>query len=237
MSMFPSTAPTNKKELFERLREILQHGWYTMPQSKRTTGTGGPGNFLEDLFGLRVGNQDIADLIGYEIKYYTDKTSLITLFHREAQPENIMRHMVRKWGWKDSKGRLSFRHTIHGKSDRFKVEDDSAQIIVRPLKGNGPVPYWTHNDLMNIAGSKLRRLLLVKGERKNNTVRFSKAACYEDLNFSQLTYEIARGTICIDFDVREQTAGSGGLRNHGTKFRIKPEDVGKLYEKKQPFRV
>lgn len=237
MSDFPKVAPSNKKELFALIREILQHGWYKMPKSKRFTGTGGPGNFLEDLLGLKVGNQDIADSIGWEIKYYTRQTNLITLFHREAQPANIMRYMVRKWGWKDAQGRMSFRHTISGRSDRFKVFDDANQIIVRPVKGNGPVPFWTHNDLLNIAAGKLRRLVLVKGERDGEKARFLQADCFETLQLDVFISELVRGSICIDFDCRENKPGSGGLRNHGTKFRVSPDNVCRLYMKKERFAV
>lgn len=60
MSLFPAASPTNKKEFFALLRDILQHGWYTTPDEKRYRGTGGPANFLEDLLGLKAGNQDIA---------------------------------------------------------------------------------------------------------------------------------------------------------------------------------
>lgn len=228
-------APATKKELFSRLREIIAHGWYDLPKTKRCAGTGGCGNFLEDLLGVDVGGQDIADSVGWEIKYYTHKTHLITLFHKEAQPPEIMRYMVSKWGWKDEHGRKSFRHTIAGKSDRFKVEADSGQIIVRPLKGNGPVPYWTHNDLLSIAGGKLRRLILVEGHRDGNKVRFGRADCYENLHLDNFIYELQRGTICIDFDVREASPGSQGLRNHGTKFRVSPDDVCRLYTKKERF--
>jgi len=204
-----------------------------MPATARSAGTGGPGNFLEDLLGLNVGSQDIADSIGCEVKYYTEKTNLITLFHKEARPENIMRYMVRRWGWKDEKGRMSFRHTIAGRSDKFKVETDANQVVVRPLKGNGPTPYWTHNDLLNAAGGKLRRLVLVKGERDGVRVRFELADCFENLNLQFLVYEMIRGTIAIDFDAREATPGSDGLRNHGTKFRVSPEEVCRLYMKKE----
>lgn len=149
-----------------------------MPPTARSAGTGGPGNYLEDLLGLNVGNQDIADAIGWEVKYYTASTHLITLFHKEPRPENIIRYMVRRWGWKDKQGRMSFRHTIAGRSDRFKLETDGNQIVVRPLKGDGPNPYWTHDDLLNIAGGKLRRLALVKGERDGKRVRFLHADCF-----------------------------------------------------------
>ena len=78
--LLPDTAPRTKRELFNRLREIITAGWYTMPDASRYNGTGAPGNFLEDLLGLTVGNLDTPDSVGWELKYYTQKTHLITLF-------------------------------------------------------------------------------------------------------------------------------------------------------------
>ena len=225
--------PKTKKELFQRMREIFALGWQEMPENRRYNGTGGPGNYLEDLLGLTSGNKDMADVLGWEVKYYTEKTSLITLFHKEPQPPGILRYMVSKYGWKDEQGRLSFRHTISGKSDRFIVNDDAGAIVVRPLKGNGPIPSWTHDILLNIAGGKLRRLLLVKGEKDDRKVIFERADCYEDLYLTFLVLELVAGTIAIDFDVREMTPGSKGLRNHGTKFRISPDFICRMYRKKE----
>lgn len=232
--MSPSP-PSTKKELFARLLELLHGDPQTMPDQPRYRGTGGPGNFLEDLLGVNVGNQDIADSVGWEIKYYTKKTHLITLFHKEAKPEKILRHMVSRWGRKDIYGRKSFRHTISGRSNTFKVVEDSGQIIVRPLQRNGPVPIWTRDDLLGVAGGKLRRLLLVEGKRDGQQIRFVRADCYENLHLDNFIYEVLRGTVCIDFDVREMKPGSRGLRNHGTKFRVSPDDVCRLYTKKERF--
>jgi hypothetical protein len=138
-----------------------------MPSGSPYGGTGASGRFLEDLLGLRSGSIETPDAVGWELKWYTDRTHLITLFHKEADdPPAIMRYMARKYGWEDSKGRMSFRHTIKGKSPLFKVEDSNGQIVVRPLKGNGPVPYWSYDELIAAAGAKLRRLLLVKGHKR-----------------------------------------------------------------------
>ena len=146
-----------------------------------------------------------------------------------------MRYMVSKYGWKDSQGRLSFRYTINGRSDRFVVADDAGSIIVRPAKGNGLVPTWTHDTLLNIAGGKLRRLLLVKGERNGQRARFVQADCFEDLHLTLLAIEMVVGTIAVDFDAREDKPGSKALRNHGTKFRVAPDNVCRLYLKKERF--
>lgn len=226
-------APRSKKELFAKLRDIIDAGWQVMPDSARSAGHGGPGNFLEDLIGLHAGNQDIADSAGWELKYYTPKTALVTLFHKDPQPNTALRYLVKRFGWKDKEGRLSFRHTIKGRTDRFKIVDDGGNIIVRPLKGNGVVPTWTHDTLLNAAAGKLRRLLLVRGERKGQLVRFHFADCYETLHLTLFMGELVSGTVAIDFDVRESKPGSDVMRNHGTKFRVAPDHICRLYMRKE----
>ncbi len=190
--------------------------------------------FLESLLGVTTGSVDIPDSVGWELKWFTRRTNLLTLFHKEPTgPPTILRYMVRKHGWKDAKGRMSFRHTIKGKSDRFRVEDSGGQIVVRPIRGNGLIPYWSHEELMAVAGSKLRRLIMVKGEKDGQKVRFRQADAYETFHLADFVNEILRGEIVIDFDAREAKPGSPGLRNHGTKFRVAPSSVCRLYLKKE----
>ncbi len=232
-NLIPFTTPNSKKELFARLREIIAKGWLEMPDSPRSNGTGAPGNFLEDLIGLKAGNQDIADIAGWEVKFHNPKTSLITLFHKDPQPDTVLRIMVKRFDILDKEGRMSFRHTIRGKSALFRVFDDAGNVVVRPLKGNGIVPTWTHDTLLNAAAHKLRRLMLVRGERVGQRVRFHSVDCYENLHLTLLIAEIINGTIAIDFDARENKPGSDVLRNHGTKFRVSPDHVCRLYLKKE----
>lgn len=225
-------APLTKKELFERLASILEHGEYTMPA--KYAGTGAPGIFLEDQLGLTTGNKDIPDSLGWELKFYSPTTNLITLFHKEPQPNTAIRYMVSKFGWKDDQGRLSFRHTIAGRSQDFRVDADNDRIIVRPIKrANGLVPHWTNNDIMSAAGAKLRRLALVRGKRNGQKITYNRVDCFENLQLDFFVMEVLAGTVKIDFDVREATPGSVGLRNHGTKFRVAPGDVCRLYAKKE----
>ena len=102
-----TNAPRTKRELFERIRGVRDHGWYDLPA--HYGGTGGPGMFLEDLLSLSAGSKDIPDAVGWELKWYTDRTNLVTLFHKEADgPSAIMRYMVRKYGWKDAQDGSAF---------------------------------------------------------------------------------------------------------------------------------
>ncbi len=223
--------PKTIKALFLRLNDVIQHGTYVMPA--KYAGTGAPGLFLEDLLGLSNTNKDTPDAGEWELKFYTKKTSLITLFHKEPKPQDAVRYMVSKYGWKDAQGRLSFRHTIKGKSDRFSVDSDGEQIIVRRIKGNGLVPHWTHDDLLSVAGGKLRRLLLVRGIRDKQKIKYDRADLYQNLQLSFFVWEVVNGTVAIDFDAREARPGSAALRNHGTKFRIEPDNICRLYAKKE----
>lgn len=228
------SAPKSRGELFDAVRGLIDHGWYTLP-AEGYGGTGGPGKFLEDLLGLTASNKDIPDSeVGWEFKWCTARTNLLTLMHKTPHgPQNIMRYLVRKHGWKDAKGRMSFRHTIKGKSDRFRVYEDAGRITVRPLKGNGLVPYWSLDELVGAVGGKLRRLMLVRGERKGDEVRFVRADAFETFLLSEFAYELITGGIAIDFDAREASPGSPGLRDHGTKFRLPPDSVCRLYAKKE----
>ncbi len=67
-----------------------------MPGDSRYQGSGAAGMFLENMLGLNAGSMDIPDGPGWELKWFSNRTRLITLFHKEAKgPEYVMRKMVR----------------------------------------------------------------------------------------------------------------------------------------------
>lgn len=224
--------PKNTKELLERVQEIIDTKDYDMPPT--FGGTGAHGLFLEYLLGVRTANSmDTPDQLGWEIKVWTPQTNYITLFHMEPSPTGIMRYMVSKFGSKDKEGRLSFRHTIAGKTDRFQVKISEDRIVVRPIPSNGGIPFWTHEQILSAAGAKLRRVLLVKAERRGSKVKYIRADIFENLALPSFIEQVANGTVAIDFDAREAKPGSTGLRNHGTKFRVSPENMCRIFSKKQ----
>lgn len=82
MTQFPSRPPRTRKELFERVRAVIAHGPYVMPEESRYNGSGAPGVFLEDLLGATAGVHDIPDAVEGELKWHSDRTSLVALFHK-----------------------------------------------------------------------------------------------------------------------------------------------------------
>jgi hypothetical protein len=228
----------NDNAFFNKLREVIDNGWYVIPEDTGYGGTGGPGLLLEDLIGIDRNNRDGPDSGVWELKFHSGKSPL-TLFHLTPQPKGVMHEFVRGYGWPDLKGRTSFRHTIWGSSSRgFKIANDVNRIIVR---NEGPVadikitpPYWAHDNLMNAFVYKLRRLALVHGTKRKGKVRYEYARLYWEPKITDFISAIERGLIAIDFDARTNLSGMG-LRDHGTKFRIKIEDLSSLYLKNEKF--
>ncbi|MEK7650596.1 MAG: MvaI/BcnI family restriction endonuclease [Patescibacteria group bacterium] len=113
-----------KPALIAKLKEISAMGF--VPNTRRGN-SGGIGNTLEDLLGIKENNLPIPNAAEWELKTQRlASTSLTTLFHIEPSPRAIRfvpQVLLSKYGWhhqesgkKYPKGEMSFRQTIHGKS-------------------------------------------------------------------------------------------------------------------------
>lgn len=214
-------------EMFARVNRVLRLGWLRMSDYSYG-GTGAPGNILEELLGVSGKNFDVPDAGKWEIKFHSGN-ALLTLFHLEAKPRGHMHHMVREFGRRDSKGRISFRHTIRGRSERgFYVHSDVDRITVRnDVSSDMAWPYWMRDELVNAFVAKFRRLVVVRGDRRKGRVKYNTAHVYREPQSNIFIEAVARGIVAIDFDAR--TDNGRGLRNHGTKFRIAYDDLKRLY--------
>jgi hypothetical protein len=77
---------------------------------------------------------------------------------------------------------------------------------------------------------------VVHGKKRNGQVRYESARLHWEPNIGKFIQAVERGIIAVDFDARTNLTGRG-LRDHGTKFRIKIDDLGHLYSKSQRFDV
>jgi len=215
------------------LDEILSTEAYSMPQS--FTGTGAPGNYLEHLFGVDGGNADIPDMASWELKFHGGN-SLLTLFHKDPYPRENLKSFVFENGWVTDKGEVSFRHTIYGNKATSRgfyiTQKDEKIIIANNSKSITPI-YWTHDIVINAFVQKLRRLIFVTGARRKQTVSYHKAYLLQELQINRFIHAIVDGGIAIDFDAKFRA--DGRFRNHGTKFRIRPENLPMIYHNVQKF--
>ncbi len=128
----------SKQALIDKLKEISAMGW--VPNARRGN-SGGVGNTLEDLLGIKENNLPIPNAAEWELKTQRlNSSSLTTLFHIEPSPRAVRfvpQVLLPKYGWahkEDGKkyaiGEISFRQTIHGlsRSDRgFMVIIDRSE--------------------------------------------------------------------------------------------------------------
>lgn len=227
-------------ELYNRLDEVLRAGWFVIPPDQGYGGTGGPGRFLEHLLGLDGGNSDTPDAGKWEIKFHGG-TSPVTLFHKEGQPKGHLEKVVAHYGWKDKQGRIAFRHTIWGRTDRgFVVVNTGETVSVTNLRDPiAELPYWEHDTLVTAFAHKLRRLIVVHGKKSKGRVKYERATIYTEPFSTKFPQAIVDGIVAVDFDARtkshDRTIDNGKLRNHGTKFRIKEKDLPFLYRHMKVF--
>jgi len=223
--------PRSGTSSFKKIAEILKTGTWVFPDESKYNGSGGPGRLLEDLLGIKANNADSPDLADWEIKFHGG-TSLLTLFHKDPEPKGIINIMVDDYGWDDGKGRISFRHTIGSESIRgFYIVNEEDKIIIKNRIKEAAVPYWAHNTLFNAFASKCRRLIVVKGKMLKNPRRviFQEAIAYWEPDVKGFSKAITDGVFYVDFDARTKKSRGSAIRNHGTKFRIKVENLSNVY--------
>ena len=219
-----------------KLSQILTTREYIIPTGEGFEGTGAPGLYLEHLLGLKTSNADVPDAGGWEVKF-SSGDALITLFQKEPYPRErgrMIRSIINRWGWIGQNGQPSFRHTIRGRSDLLEVVDDAGEIRVRRIGHDDVVPHWPHDVILTAFARKLGNLIHVQGTKKGRTVVYESAEFLSQVRVTDLVKAIATGTICIEFNayIRE----NGAVRNHGTRFRIKTEDLYRLYTNRQQVR-
>lgn len=106
----------------------------------------------------------------------------------------------------------------------------SVQARVGHLNNFDIVPYWGFDDLFHKAGTKLKNCFYVRADVKNETVDNKRKEFFlynyvlklSTLDQERFIQAIRDGKIYIDFDARTG-------HNHGTKFRIKYNDIPSLY--------
>ena len=229
--------PPVSNDISSKISAILAQGWSHIPEN--LNGTGAAGMYLERLFGSENDNLDIPDLRGWEIKYHGGGTNLLTLFHKEPKPIGHQRGLIEKFGRRRENGETTFRHTIRGGSKTtnlgFYISVEPEIVAIKNINDTSfAFPYWSHDEILTSFLSKLRRLIFIMGQTQDRMVLFEKAYIFEEPRAMLIINAVRDGIIAIDFDMKIRADGT--IRNHGTKFRIKADDLQLLYVKQEIFK-
>lgn len=149
---------------------------------------------------------------------------------------------------------MSFRQTIHGLShsdrgfivqidrtakkvlvsfDASKVSERHSEWLAKVEEKVGlgelnPQPYWGFDDLEHKAGTKLLNCFYVQAEVKKEDGKefywYNKVQMLQKFKFEGLLEALEKGVMLVDFDARTG-------HNHGTKFRLRQNNLPMLYEK------
>jgi len=226
----------NLREIVEKLREIKGKGF--VPSLRR--GSTGVGFTFERWFGLTESNIPIPDIGGrVEIKTVRkDSQSLITLFTFNRGVWQIkQKDLIMRYGYLDEQGRYALKNTLFYRRpipQGLSLDIDESKNIVElvDLNTQEVLAIW---DIYVIVGkflSKLSRILFILAERKmvGHQEYFHFDEAYLLMNPSSRRFLEAFRNSMVGIDLRMHLKDNGGVRNRGTAFRIKENNLINLYE-------
>ena len=236
--------------IVEKFREIKELGFV---KSKRPYSTG-IGKTFEDYLGVTENNEIGPDFAGFEVVSKRTQTStFLSLFTKSpSHPRSVNTILLERYG-EEYEGYPGMRklHTsvFAGKFNTYRnaygfriVNDTQGKKIV--LEGSA-LPemevidssvYWTYHDLEQCLLTKLKALFFVyaDSDMRDGTEYFhyTQADIYLDPSLENLLKLIDRGRLMIDIRIGSYKTGKmkGKPHDHGTGFRIRPEDLSLLYE-------
>lgn len=245
---------TNKEKIVDAFHKVKSLGWV---KSHRRNNTG-IGKTFEDCIGVIENNLNEPDLYGFEIKAHREESSsYVTLFTKspsfprkganaylkENFGENYPNSKIKKLhtsifanSFNTFMGRYSFR-LIH------KPEEERIYIGVYSLGGDSLLDstvYYTYSDINSALRDKLNNLFYVKAQRKHNDDKsesfyFDSAEIYTSPSLENFLNMLDNGEIMYDIRMGAYSSGKnlGKPHDHGSGFRIREENIIKLYSHRE----
>lgn len=227
------------KELIKRL-EVLKSKEFVETSRKGPTGIG---HLLEKELGLKETNIAIPDIGGrVELKGTRRKAnSLITLFTFNKSVWLInQKELLNKYGYIDDQGRQALYNIVNNKTPNtqgFYLQSDPTKhiIILKNKNEKQNIAEWSTYVIAGKFMTKLDRLLLIiadnKVENGKEHFHFNEAYLLENPTPEKFLEAFERSELMID--IRMHLKPSGGVRNHGTGFRISEKNLMLLYANKK----
>lgn len=227
------------KELIKRLEKLREKEFV---QSLRR-GPTGIGHLAESELGLGETNIAIPDIGGrVEMKATRrNANSLITLFtFNRAVWKVKQKDIVNKYGYQDEQGRQALYNIVNTKTPNsqgfYLVSDPSKHLVILRNKDEQEnVAEWSTYVIAGKFMTKMDRLLLILADNKiENDVEhfhFNEAYLLENPTPEKFLEAFDKNELMID--IRMHLKPSGGVRNHGTAFRIAEKHLKDLYAKQR----
>ena len=224
----------NFKEFVPQYKRIKARGFI---KSKRK-GDGAAGNTFEDELGLPENNIAGPDIEGNELKVKRKGASgLQTLFNKEGKWQMKQIEFLEEYGFPHTKylGEKSAQSTVTKTPNKrgyyFKTDDEYLYVKC----GDTTIVKWDWIELLEVFGKKFPNCIKVLAEtKKENGIEYfhyNEAYLFKGTTKEKFRELIEDDVISIDFRLYTQYNKGLGVRNRGTAFRIKHEDMDKLFLK------
>lgn len=221
-------------------------------KSKRSSSTG-IGKTFEDAIGVVENNSKEPDLHGFEIKSQRSLSeSYITLFTKSpTMPKRANTYLRMNYGSNDNQHPdIKVLHTsvFHGRynnhitgtkfSLKINREEQRLYILVKRVDGSiDNTVYYSFDNIRN-ALKKLEKLAFVSADTRKNAnneeeFHFKTATIfYNFISFENFLNLLEEGLIMYDVRIGAYKTGikKGKTHDHGSGFRVKKNDIQKLYE-------
>ena len=209
-------------QLREKLSEI-KHKGYVVSSRRGNTGIG---HTLETLFGVAENNLQTPDLGIIEIKSQRkETTNRVTMFtFNRGVWKMEQRELIERYGYVDTNGRPSLYCTVNSKPNNqglfLRVEEEMVRLyqVDQTL-----VAQWLGQGLIDTFIGKMPALVVVYADTRVNSNQkeefwFNEAYLLTNPDEDNFLDLIRKDIVVLD--VRMHLRENGGVRNHGTAFRI-----------------
>lgn len=224
------------KEIQNKLKTLKEKGFVP----SRRKGPTGIGHTLEQELNLSETNLAIPDIDGrVELKATRkNSNSMVTLFTFNRSVWQLhQKEIIKKYGYLDEQNRQSLYSTVfYGQPNpqNLKIEIDKSQNKVHLYHNSGVLlATWSVFTIVGKFITKLERLLVVLADNQLNDVSgkeeflFNEAYILENPSPDKFLNAFENSQIAID--LRMHLKSTGTVRNHGTGFRIKENNILNLY--------
>lgn len=222
-------------------------------ESRRSNSTG-IGKTFEDLIGVAENNAKEPDLHGFEIKSQRNLSgSYVTLFTKSpTMPKSANTHLRMSYGSFDSEhpdvkvlhtSIFHGRYNTHTAGAKFslRVNRQESKLYVLVQRDDGTIDdsvYYSFENIKN-ALAKIENLAFVSADTRRNAegkeeFNFTSAIIYYDfISFENFLDLVEEGVIMYDVRIGAYKMGAnrGKTHDHGSGFRIKKNDMQRLYRK------
>lgn len=230
-------------ELTKKLEELKQRGFIRTLRNGPT----GIGHLLESELGLKETNIAIPDIGGrVELKATRrNVNSLITLFTFNRSVWKIkQKEVVERYGYKDEVGRQALYNIVNNKtpnSQGFYLQSDPYKhlILLKNINYKDNIAEWSTYVIAGKFMTKLDRLVLIIADNKIEAgfeyFHFNEAYLLKHPTPEKFLEAFDKSEVMID--IRMHLKDTGGVRNHGTGFRMSEKNLMYLYSSKTPLMI